>query len=93
MNNNASYMETYTKLLIASAKLGFPEEFGKLIAKNLGSEKAMNRMTEYLVKVKPRSPELVADEMLAIMEDRNRWAAKKEAEDINSKYNEFLNRK
>ena len=30
MNNNASYMETYTKLLIASAKLGFPEEFGKL---------------------------------------------------------------
>lgn len=53
----------------------------------------MHRMTEYLVKVKPRSPELVADEMLAIMEDRNRWAAKKEAEDINSKYNEFLNRK
>ena len=34
--------------------------------------------------------EEIADEMLAIMEDRNRWIQKKEAEYYNAKYNEML---
>ncbi len=34
-----------------------PEESGKVIAKNLGSEKAMRRMTVYLYEEKPRTVE------------------------------------
>ena len=46
--------------------LGFPEELGSQIAKQLGSPKAMSRMMGYLVNMKPRSAELIVDEMLAI---------------------------
>lgn len=70
---------------------GYPAQFGKDIAKNLGSEKAMNRMISYLNKANPRSAEDIADEMLAIMEDRKRWREKKELEYYNSKYNDILN--
>ena len=34
--------------------------------------------------------EMIADEMLAIMEDRERWIRKKTAEYYNGKYNELL---
>ena len=57
---------------------------------NLGSEKTMRRMTAYLHNAKPRSAEEIADEMLAIMSDRERWTKKKEAEEANAKYNELL---
>ena len=67
-----------------------PEEFGKAIAKNLGSKKTMRRMTAYLYTAKPRSAEEIADEMLAIMSDRKRWIQKKEAEEANARYNELL---
>jgi len=70
--------------------MGYPREFGAAIADNLGSEKTMSRMTGYLRQAKPASAEEIADEMLAIMEDRNRWISKKETEYYNSKYNEML---
>ena len=38
----------------------------------------------------PKSADEIADEMLAIMEDRERWIQKKTAEYYNSKYNELL---
>ena len=50
----------------------------------------MSRMIRYLRNANPRSAEEIADEMLAIMEDRNRWVQKKEAEYYNAKYNEML---
>ena len=81
----------YADLIEAIVRLGYPEEFGKTIAKNLGSEKTMRRMTAYLYSAKPRSAEEIADEMLAIMSDRERWIAKKEAEEANARYNEYLN--
>ena len=71
--------------------LGFPEELGNEIVKNLGSSKAMNRMTGYLINVKPKSVELVVDEMLAICSDIDVWREKKEAEAANARYNEILN--
>jgi len=46
--------------------LGFPEEFGYEIAKNLGSPKAIRRMTAYLNYERPSNPETIVDEMLAI---------------------------
>ncbi len=71
-------------------KMGYPEEFGNAVADNLRTEKMMGRMLGYLNQAKPRNAEEIADEMLAIMEDRERWVQKKTAEYYNSKYNEFL---
>ena len=38
-----------------------------------------------------RSAEEIADEMLAIMSDREQWIAKKEAEEANARYTQLLN--
>ncbi len=71
-------------------KMGYPKEFGEAIASGLGSEKTMSRMLGYLCSANPRSAEEIADEMLAINSDRDRWVQKKTVEFYNSKYNEFL---
>ena len=71
--------------------LGFPAELGEEIAKNLGSPKAMERMNAYLYYVKPRSAELIVDEMLAICSDIESWREKKAALEANARYNELLN--
>lgn len=91
MSAPESWKAAYRELLDTIIRMGYPEEFGKAIAKNLGSEKTMRRMTAYLYAAKPRTAEEIADEMLAIMSDRERWIAKKEAETANTRYNEFLN--
>jgi len=70
--------------------LGFPEELGEAVAKNLNSVKTMQRMASYLRNVRPNSDVLIVDEMLAIMDDRRRWIEKKKSEEANAKYNEFL---
>jgi len=78
-------------LMRAIKSLGFPEELGEAVAKNLGSPKAMNRMTVYLVNVQPKTPELVVDEMLAILSDIEAWRTKKDSIEANARYNEVLN--
>ena len=77
-------------MIDALTKLGFLEALGDQIVKNLGSPKAMDRMTCYLNNVKPKKAELVVDEMLAICSDIARWKDKKESERANAKYNEIL---
>ena len=78
------------ELVSAIKGLGFPEDLGNEVAKNLGSPKAMNRMCSYLYNVKPQKAELIVDEMLAIRSDIQRWKEKKEVEAANAWYNEFL---
>ena len=77
-------------LIRTLARMGYPEEFGAAIADNLRTEKMIRRMIRYLEHARPRSAEEIADEMLAIMEDRERWIQKKTTEYYNSKYNELL---
>ena len=79
------------RMMDAMKVLGFPEALGDELVKNLGSPKAMDRMTSYLKNVKPKKAELVVDEMLAICSDIARWKDKKESERANAKYNEILN--
>ena len=78
------------RLVAAVRQLGFPGELGEQIAKQLGSPKAMGRMTAYLHCEKPKSAEVIVDEMLAICSDIDRWREKKAAEEANAKYNEIL---
>ena len=92
MNNyREEWVLAKDKLVLAVTDLGFPAELGEQFAKQLGSPKAMQRMTAYLRYEKPRSVELVVDEMLAICSDIEQWREKKESEAANAAYNEILN--
>ena len=82
--------QIYRDLVQTLVRMGYPKEFGAVIADNLRTEKTMSRMIGYLKQASPGSADEIADEMLAIMEDRERWIQKKTAEYYNSKYNELL---
>lgn len=90
-DNQREWITTKQRLVAAVKQLGFPEELGEQMAKQLGSPKAMERMLSYLYNVKPESVELVVDEMLAICSDIESWRDKKASEEANARYNEVLN--
>ena len=70
--------------------LGYPEEFGKDIARILGSPKAIDRMAAYLRYARPESAEIIADEVLALRSEIDEWKKKKAAQEANARYNEIL---
>ena len=84
------WSRTRDELVQTVESLGFPAALGDAIAKHLGSPKAMERMIAYLNYVKPRSEELVVDEMLAIRSEIDAWREKKASEEANARYNEML---
>ena len=69
-------------------RYGYPEEFAELIAKELSTDFTANRMMGY-IRLGEHSLEDVADEMLAILSDRDRIRSKHEAEYAQSKINEL----
>ena len=85
------WSRTRDDLVRAMESLGFPAELGEAIARHLGSPKAMERMISYLRYVKPKTEELVVDEMLAIRSEIDAWKEKKASEAANARYNEILN--
>ena len=91
MDNNNTWSDTRRELVAALTSLGFPAELGDVIAKHIGSPKGMERMIAYLNYVRPNKVELIADEMLAIRDDIDRWREKKESERANAAYNVILN--
>ena len=72
--------------------LGHPQEFGVLIADELRTEKAMGRMTAYLRNARPTQLETIADEMLAIIAERDMWVERKISEHANATITRFYNR-
>ena len=58
--------------------------------KQLGSPKAIRRMTAYLYNAKPHSEEIVVDEMLAICSEIEAWRERRAAREANEAYNELL---
>ena len=90
MNGSEEWARTKQQLVSEIKKLGFPESLGNEVAVDLGSPKAMERMIADLHYVKPRSAELIVDEMLAICSDIDRWKKKKASEAANAAYNEML---
>lgn len=91
MDNRVEWARSHDEVVKAVGELGFPEALGDQVARQLGSPKAMERMLAYLYNVKPRSAELIVDEMLAICSDIDRWRDKKASEEANARYNEILN--
>lgn len=78
--------EIRKNLIDAIKECGFPTEFGIMIADSLGTEKTMARMYSWVKSFQPDRAEDVADEMLAIKSDFERYQAKIINEKINEKY-------
>ena len=87
---DTEWNRTRDRLVAEIKKLGFREDLGYAVAKNLGSPKAMERMISYLVNVKPRKEERLIDEMLAICSEIEAWKEKKASQEANARYNEML---
>ena len=79
----------------ALVEKGFPDGLCKEIAyKYMNTDYTATRMLGYLYRMTELSEEMVVDEMLAILDDRNRFRKKHEMEEaqaaVNKIYNEGL---
>ena len=79
-------IELYKMML----SLGYPEEFCDIITKNLNTDFTAKRMMGYLRNVKHPSLEELADEMLAILADRNAIMKKKDMEATQAHWNQIM---
>ena len=79
-------MELY-QLMISR---GYPEGFCDAVTKNLNTDFTAKRMIGYFSHMKKPPMEVVADEMLAILADRNAIMKKKDMEATQAKWNQFL---
>lgn len=89
---DASRQQAYVELADAIMLGGYPEEFAQVLAGELRSENAMRRLAAYVRNARPSSPEQIADEMLTIVEERNRWVELKMSEHANASMTAFYNR-
>ena len=88
---NETWKQARNELRRAVSETGYPEEFADLLARNLGSPRAIRRMTAYIQNVRPGSVEQIADEMLAICSDVETWKRKHEGLQANIQINRLLN--
>ena len=79
-------MELYDIML----KRGYLKEFCEQITLNLNTDWTAQRMIGYLSHYNKLSMEDIADEMLAILSDRNQIMQKKDMEATNAKWNEIM---
>ena len=84
------WAQSRSELVQAVASLGYPAELADLMARELKSPKAIDRMASYVRQVRPQSEEMLVDEMLAICADINAWREKKESQEAQAKYNARL---
>ncbi len=84
------WAQSRDRLARALAAQSFPRELAALLAKQLKSPKAMDRMTAYLYQARPRSMEMIADEMLAICADTEAWKEKIRSRNAQASYSAWL---
>jgi len=85
-----AWAQARDRLAQALGRAGYPKELAEIMAKQLKSPKAIDRMTDYVRHGYARSMEMLADEMLAISDDAKAWREKKESLEAQAKYNEYL---
>ena len=78
------------QLAVAVAALGYPEELADMLAKQLKSPRAIDRMTSYIRQAHPRTLEMIMDETLAICAEIDAWREKKESREAQESYNAWL---
>ena len=90
-SNQIIWAQARDRLAAAVASLGYPKEFAGLLAKELGSPGAIDRMTSWLYQARPRSVEMIADEMLSIRAEIDAWRDRKESREAQYRNNAWLN--
>ena len=90
MNQQKTWARARDRLAAAVAALGYPEELAGLLARQLGSPQAIDRMAAYLYQARPGNMEMIADEMLAICAEIDAWREKKECREAQSGYSAWL---
>ena len=70
--------------------LVFSSELADLLARELDSPKAIDRMASSVRQAKPRSEEMLVDEMLVIKAETEAWRERKEAMETHARYNARL---
>ena len=88
--NQYLWAQARDRLVAAVTGLGFSAELAELMARELGSPKAIDRMTSYIRQARPRTEEMLVDEMLSIKGEIDAWRAKKEAQEAQASYNARL---
>ena len=78
------------RLAEALIRAGYPAGLADIMAKQLGSPRAIDRMTSYVRHGYGRNMEMLADEMLAICADAEAWRDRKESQEAQAKYNAYL---
>ena len=86
-----NWADARKRLSAAVVSFGYPEELTDLLAKELKSPKAMEYMTAWFYQARPRSLEMIVDEMLAIRADLDAWIAKKESAAAQAEISRWLN--
>ena len=88
--NQYLWAQTKERLVAAVTGLGYSAELAELMARELGSPKAIDRMTSYIRQAHPRTEEMLVDEMLAIKGKIDAWREKKESQEAQARYNARL---
>ncbi len=88
--NQYLWSQARDRLVVAVTDIGFSAELAELMAKQLGSPKAIDRMVSYIRQTHPRTEEMLVDEMLAICAEIKTWRQKKESQEAQARYNSWL---
>ncbi len=88
--NQRLWVMARDRLASAVKALGYPEELADMLAKQLKSPRAIDRMTAYLGLARPGSLEMIVDEALAICAEIDAWREKKESQEAQASYNAWL---
>ena len=88
--NQYLWAQARDRLVAAVTGIGFSAELAELMAKQLGSPKAIDRMVSHLRQAHPRTQEMLVDEMLAICAEIETWRQKKESQEAQARYNSWL---
>ena len=81
-DNRRLWTEAKDRLVRAVVSLGFREELAELMARQLGSPKAIDRMTSYIRQAHPHT-----EEMLAICAEIDAWREKEASQEAQAQYN------
>lgn len=84
-------MSEKSRLYQVMKEMGYPEDLCEVVSREMRSEISETRMIGYLYHYSKPSVEQVVDEMLAIQSDRDAWIQKKQMENTQAKWNQFLN--
>lgn len=88
--NQYLWAQARDRLVAAVTALGFSAELAELMARQLKSPKAIDRMVSYIRQAHPRTEEMLVDEMLAICAEIETWRERKESQEAQARYSARL---